>query len=145
MLSNDHQSRRILKRFQKASNPGQNDENWSILWLFHVVFSSFSHPPLRSGKKTKKRHLAPLGLGQIAHLEVLSCRFFVFLSFFLFSWGGLKLVRWPIWRSSDVVFSSFWLFFFFPGGYKIGQMAYLEVFRCRFFVFLSFCLFSWGV
>ena len=49
--------------------------------------------------------------GQMAHLEVLSCRFFVFLSFFL---GGINLVRLLIWRSSDAVFR---LFVFFPGGY----------------------------
>ena len=64
--------------------------------------------------------------------------------FFLFPWGS-KTGQMAYWRSSDVVFSSFCLFFFFLGGYKIGQMAHLKVLTCRFFVFLSFCLFSRGV
>ena len=45
-------------------------------------------------------------------MRVLGCRFFVFLCFS-----------------------------FFPVGYKTGEMAYLEVFRSHFFVFLSSFLF----
>ena len=58
----------------------------------------------------------PYKFGQIAQLEVLGFRFFVF--------------------------SSFHLFFLFPEGYKLGQMAHLEALSCYLFFFLSFFFFS---
>ena len=124
------------------------------------------YPPGKKTRRPKNDH----SKGSFGGLEMSIFRHFDFLSIFL---GGINLVRWFIWRSWDVVFSSFWLFVFFPGGinlvrwliwgswvvvflsfclfvffpggYNFGQMAHLGVLRCRFFVFLAFCLFSRGV
>ena len=74
----------------ESSDSGKNDENLSLFLFLHVDFSVFLPLSLRSAIKTKKRQLAPLEIGQMAHLEVPEKSFFhlfVFISFFL---GGIN-------------------------------------------------------
>ena len=77
--------------------------------IFHVVFSSFL-PLFKVGKKDEKTTSGSIGGWSDGTFEGLETWFFPFLSSFLLSGAGIKLVRCLIWRSWVVVV---WLFAFF--------------------------------